>query len=104
MENLSITDIKLLQSHISITWNNGHTSIFSSRKIRLNCKCAQCVDEITQENLIDETTSSEILYAEDHLIVGNYARKFLWSDGHSTGIYPFDTLVKLCQCQICNNQ
>ena len=104
MENLSITDIKLLQSHISITWNNGHTSIFNSRNIRLNCKCAQCVDEITQENLIDENTISEILYAEDHLIVGKYAIQFLWSDGHSTGIYPFDTLVKLCQCQICNNQ
>jgi DUF971 family protein len=33
--------------------------------------------------------------------VGNYALHFEWSDGHSTGIYTFDHLRKLCPCPQC---
>jgi hypothetical protein len=33
--------------------------------------------------------------------VGNYALAFAWSDGHSTGIYTFEYLRKLCPCPQC---
>ena len=33
--------------------------------------------------------------------VGRYAIRFHWSDGHSTGIYPFEQLRELCPCPIC---
>jgi ATP-binding protein involved in chromosome partitioning len=29
-------------------------------------------------------------------VVGNYALAFYWSDGHSTGIYSYEHLRKLC--------
>lgn len=34
-------------------------------------------------------------------MVGKYTIQFLWSDGHFTGIFPFDILRELCQCDAC---
>ena len=33
--------------------------------------------------------------------VGSYAFKIYWSDGHSTGIYSYDHLRKICPCPEC---
>ena len=33
--------------------------------------------------------------------VGHYAWQLLWADGHSTGIYTYDYLRRLCDCDIC---
>ena len=33
--------------------------------------------------------------------VGNYAISIVWSDRHSTGIYRFDFLRRLCPCEQC---
>ena len=43
--------------------------------------------------------SNEIANAE---LVGNYAVRFDWSDGHSTGIYGFSTLRSSCPCPECS--
>jgi len=29
--------------------------------------------------------------------VGRYALQFIWSDGHSTGLYPFDMMRRLAE-------
>jgi DUF971 family protein len=34
--------------------------------------------------------------------VGRYAIQIDWSDGHTTGIYPFDRLRSLCPCPLCS--
>ena len=34
--------------------------------------------------------------------VGRYALKFVWSDGHDTGLYSFDLLRGLCGCAKCS--
>ena len=33
--------------------------------------------------------------------VGSYAIRIHWNDGHSTGIYSFDHLRKICPCPEC---
>jgi DUF971 family protein len=34
--------------------------------------------------------------------VGNYALRFVWSDGHDTGLYTFAKLrYELCECTEC---
>jgi DUF971 family protein len=33
--------------------------------------------------------------------VGRYALRIFWNDGHSSGIYSFDHLRKLCPCPEC---
>ncbi len=34
-------------------------------------------------------------------LVGRYAIRIWWQDGHSSGIYTFDYLRDLCPCQEC---
>lgn len=43
--------------------------------------------------------SAEIVAAE---LVGHYAVRFTWADGHSTGIYAFSALRTSCPCLECN--
>ena len=48
---------------------------------------------------MDPATVPANIQAEDYLMVGKYAVQFLWSDGHYTGIYPFDMLRSLADRQ-----
>jgi DUF971 family protein len=34
-------------------------------------------------------------------LVGNYAVRIHWSDGHSTGLYTWEHLLTLCPCPRC---
>jgi DUF971 family protein len=34
-------------------------------------------------------------------LVGQYAVQFNWSDGHGSGIYPYERLLVLCPCDAC---
>lgn len=34
-------------------------------------------------------------------MVGRYAIAFVWSDGHGSGIYPYDYLLEMCECEAC---
>jgi len=35
--------------------------------------------------------------------VGAYAVQIVWSDGHDTGIYAFESLRKACPCKECRS-
>lgn len=86
---------------LGIVWNDGHSSIYGVRKLRLACRCAQCVDEWTQESRIKEENISLEVRPNHIETVGRYALQFIWSDGHDTGIYPFEQLRSLCECPLC---
>ncbi len=59
--------------------------------------CARCVYEITGERMVDvEGLDPEVSIA-DMQLVGNYAVKIRWSDGHDTGLYTWEHLRALCQ-------
>ena len=93
--------VELEDQGIRITWKDGHRSIYSHRVLRLKCPCAQCVDEMTHELRLDPDTVPMDVRAEDHLVVGNYALQFLWSDVHYTGIYTYEFLRSNCTCMEC---
>ncbi len=85
-----------------ITWNDGHTGSYPSWYLRENCPCANCVDEHTGLRIIQKGAVPGSLERTEVAAVGNYALHFGWSDGHSTGIYTFDYLRKLCPCPQCH--
>ncbi len=98
---LGIEKLELTQDGVSLRWSDGHASSYDARYLRLNCGCAECVEEWSRRRLLDPAAIPADLRAEDHLMVGKYAVQFLWSDGHYTGIYPFDVLRSLCTCDDC---
>jgi DUF971 family protein len=84
-----------------IAWNDGHFSSYPSWYLRENCPCASCVEEFTGRRLILQGSIPGDLERLDVGPVGNYALRFSWSDAHSTGIYTFDFLRRICPCAEC---
>jgi len=41
------------------------------------------------------------LELDDFEVVGNYALRLQWFDGHGTGLYSYKYLRALCQCSAC---
>jgi len=80
------------QHDLKIRWKDGHETVYLARVLRLNCPCAECVQEVTGKKLLDADTVPEDVYPLKIELVGKYAIQIFWSDGHSTGIYPFENL------------
>ena len=99
--SLSISEIELDDHAIVVEWSDGHQSVYEPRAVRINCGCAECVEEWSRRQLLDPATVPADIRAEDYLMVGRYAVQFLWSDAHFTGIYTFETLRRLCDCGEC---
>ena len=86
---------------VTITWNENHIATFSARELRLKCQCAECRDEMTGYPLLNPHTIPDDIAPLAISLVGAYAIKIDWSDGHNTGIYAFDTLFSICPCEDC---
>ena len=82
-------------SGLKIVWADGAESVLPLREIRIACGCAVCRDELTNVPILDSATVSSEIRANRIVPVGNYALTFDWSDGHSTGIYPWEDLRAL---------
>ncbi len=86
---------------LRIVWKDGHISEYPPRLLRLSCRCATCIEEMTGHPLLDPASVPEDVYPLAIHYVGRYALRFDWSDLHSTGIYPFELLRALCPCEEC---
>lgn len=89
------------KKELRIEWRDGHQSVYTFRHIRQNCRCALCVQEWTREKTLDPESVPENLECSDIQMRGNYALSFVFSDGHTTGIYSFEHLRQLCLCADC---
>ena len=99
--NLGVSGVVIDDQNVRVNWTDGHVSEFTATYLRVNCSCAECVEEWTNRRLLDPASVPANLRAEDYLPVGRYALQFLWSDAHYTGIYTFEALRQLCQCDQC---
>ena len=75
--------------------------MFPARQLRLACRCAACIEEMSGAPLIDPKTVPETVRAKNIELMGNYAIQISWSDGHDTGIYNFRDLRANCPCAEC---
>jgi ATP-binding protein involved in chromosome partitioning len=75
--------------------------IFGARELRLACQCASCRDEISGTPTLDPRAVPAEIRALALRLVGSYAVHFSWSDGHDTGIYPWEYLLDICPCPRC---
>lgn len=86
---------------LQIRWADGHLSEYEPLLLRLRCPCAGCVEEMTGRPLLDPAQVDPGVYPLEIEHVGRYALRFQWSDGHATGIYPYDLLRRVCPCDAC---
>ncbi|MGQ0793331.1 MAG: DUF971 domain-containing protein [Deltaproteobacteria bacterium] len=106
MKPLEISEFSDLA--LMILWEDGHESLYIYEDLRRACPCAVCADarekplpKLGLRRMIPIQTSSDGIKPLDMERVGRYALKFVWSDGHSTGIYSFELLRRLCPCNEC---
>ncbi|MGH7739966.1 MAG: P-loop NTPase, partial [bacterium] len=78
-----------------ITWDDGKVLRYPNRYLRSMCPCAQCVNELTGERMIALEAVDPAVRLMGVDPVGRYALHFQWSDGHGTGLYTFNKLLKL---------
>jgi DUF971 family protein len=79
-------------SGLKITWDDGQETTSAARVLRQTCPCAGCVDEWTRKRTFDPATVPMDVKITDVLTVGNYALTPIFSDGHQTGIFRWETL------------
>lgn len=86
---------------VTITWAENHVGIYPARDLRLACPCAQCVEEMSSRPLLDPASVPDDVTPLRISLVGAYAIRIDWSDGHSTGIYTYEFLAGICPCREC---
>lgn len=101
---MPIEIVGLLRSAITVTWDDEHRSSYPARALRLACKCAACVEEMSGQPLLDPKVVPDNIRARAIRLVGQYAINVEWSDGHSTGIYRFADLRGACPCDACRSK
>ena len=80
---------------LEIRWADDAESRYPVRELRLACNCAVCVDEWTGEPQLDPADIAADIHPVRVKTVGRYALNIVWSDGHESGIYPFERLRDL---------
>jgi DUF971 family protein len=88
---------------LTVTWGDGHASVFPLVYLRSQCPCASCRTEREEAKknpfrVIRQVPSAEVAGIEP---VGRYGLRFTWRDGHQAGIYTFEHLRELCPCEAC---
>jgi DUF971 family protein len=91
------SNIRALQSEqiLEVTWPDGQVDRFPYRFLRAQCPCASCRDEWTGERIIREESIPVDIKLAAMEPVGTYAVQLAWSDGHSSGLYTWESLRQL---------
>jgi DUF971 family protein len=80
-----------------IAWGDGKAAVVPSLELRDQCPCAGCIEEGTGKKILDRATLPPDVHPLKVDPVGNYAIQIQWSDGHSSGIYTWGTLRRVCR-------
>lgn len=97
---------------VEIDWKDGHHSSWTFAWLRNACPCATCHDERERSGrplgvAKPKPQTLLVMYEApprpvEVTPVGKYALKFKWNDGHESGIYSWEYLRRVCQCEVCN--
>lgn len=99
--SIYLTEIRRLpdSAEFQLTWSDGHSSKLDYDYIRGFCPCALCQGHGSNEVAFHPPRKP--VTPETIEPVGNYGISITWSDRHTTGIYRFDFLRRICTCSLC---
>lgn len=95
--------LDLKAQRLTIEWHDGHASVYGAGYLRFVCPCAGCRGHAPGQVPPPEWAAVKDVRILDATAVGGYAIQFVFSDGHSTGIYGFDRLRDACPCPACGH-
>jgi DUF971 family protein len=91
--------LRLEKQELYVQWRDGSETVYPAAYLRQNCPCATCRTEREEKQTISQlklnVISGQDLRMTGAELVGRYAIKLIWSDGHSTGIFDFKYLHAL---------
>jgi DUF971 family protein len=89
-----------------LSWSDGHESEHHWEQLRWACPCAWCAGEAGTPGMLQSKKS--LTREETTLVnlepVGRYGLTPIWEDGHRTGIFTYERLRALCECEQCKRQ
>jgi DUF971 family protein len=89
-----VADVEVRRAEgLTVTWEDGVAATFGLEELRRNCPCATCRTWRDRgEDAWPRPGSPDTLAVTDAELVGGWGISFVWNDGHSTGIYPWESL------------
>ncbi|HEX4824980.1 MAG TPA: DUF971 domain-containing protein [Candidatus Polarisedimenticolaceae bacterium] len=102
-------NIAVFGRELALAWADGHESYLPFDDLRRACPCAMCRG--THEpaaapdplRIVKAPVAGQVAIAK-LVPVGSYAVQIVWSDGHDTGIYAFESLREACPCPDCRRR
>src|SRR5258706_2484841 len=94
MESPEVVDVEVDRAHhVRVTWSDGVSATFGLADLRTNCPCAACRSrrDLGQPAWRPNLLAPPLAISAAEL-VGAWGISFTWSDGHATGIFPWDAL------------
>ena len=88
-------DLSQDQRTLALKWDDGLQTQVTSRSLRQNCPCAECVEEWSGKRTFDVEKVPADLKVIEISPVGNYALCFTFGDLHRIGIFNWKTLREL---------
>jgi len=82
---------------VRIGWSDGQQTAYSFHGLRGWCPCAACQGHSSQTRFVHTDNPKPTGYEG----VGRYALRFVWADGHSTGMYSYEWLREIADLAEC---
>ena len=96
-------DIQTIGRELAVKLDDGSESFLPLERLRRACPCAGCKGEIDiLGNLYknpDQPYAPNAFDLVKLVSVGGYALQPVWADGHNTGIYSFEYLLRVAASQ-----
>ncbi len=93
-------DIQQIGDELAIKWDDDTESFISLEKLREWCPCAGCKGEMDVMGHVHKGPEIQLTPESFRLVglstIGGYAIKPTWADGHSTGMFAFEYLKRVC--------
>ncbi len=89
-----LADVDVVEGEVILRFTDGRQLASKVYDLRMNCQCALCVSEVTGKSLIDPAKIPTDITIKEILPLGNYAVGITFSDGHASGIFPYNLFKK----------
>jgi DUF971 family protein len=93
------TDVQPIGNELAIKWDDGQESYIPLANLRRACPCAGCKGEMDILGNVYKNPDRPLAANACELVrisrVGGYALQPVWADGHDSGIYSYEYLIRV---------